>query len=189
MNSPIFTAPTLPALDEGGYLLSVIERLLNSGQPGILSTVDAEGCPHARWMATTSFDEFPHFYALTSPDSEKVAQIATHPMVSWMFSSPDLNLVVNLTGHAHMLLEDAETMKRIWRHIADKSRAYFLGSASGPGFAVIETLVERVECTLPEKNRKYVFDPRLFRPNRKRISTQPRSVCAGNRNCAVCECS
>jgi len=168
-------------LEGSGHLLKMVESLFDSGQPGVLSTIDRNGFPQSRWMATTSFATFPHFYTLTSPDSQKVQQIAVHPMVSWMFSTPDLSLVVNLLCRAHVLLEDAETMKRIWRHINDKSRAYFLGnSTTGPGFAVIETVVELVECTLPENNQKFLIDPAQLHPGRRAAA-----ACSGC--CGQCE--
>ena len=56
----------------------------------------------------------------------------------------------NLTGRAEIYLHEAEAMKRIWRQIADKSRAYFLGDVEkGPGFVVIHTKIEKIECTIP----------------------------------------
>jgi len=51
-------------------------------------------------------------------------------------------------------------MKRIWRQIADKSRAYFLGdSVKGPGFVVIHTKIEMIECTIPRKVLRFSVDP------------------------------
>ena len=47
-----------------------------------------------------------------------------------MFSNHDLSFVVNLTGRAQIFLRDAETMKRVWNQITDKSRAFFLGVAA-----------------------------------------------------------
>ena len=51
-------------------------------------------------------------------------------------------------------------MKRIWRQMADKSRAFFLGdSVKGPGFVVIHTKVEMIECTIPRKVLTISIDP------------------------------
>lgn len=149
-------------------IIGMVNDILRSGRPGILSTLDFNGAPQSRWMATSSFDEFPRFHTLTSSNSQKVEQIEAHPIVQWMFSSSDLDLVVNLTGRAHILLPDAATVKRIWREIADKSRAYFLGdSDQGPGFSIIETMVELVECTLPALGQKFFVDPHQVHPGRK----------------------
>jgi general stress protein 26 len=141
-------------------LVRMARELLKGNNPGILSTVDQSGFPQSRWMATMSFDDFPDLYTLTSARSRKVAQIQQHPIVHWMFSNHDLSFVVNLTGRAEIYLHEAEAMKRIWRQIADKSRAYFLGDpVKGPGFVVIHTKIEKIECTIPRKVLTFSIDP------------------------------
>ena len=110
-------------------VISMARQLLRGNNPGILSTVDQSGFPRSRWMATMSFDDFPDLYTLTAANSRKVGQIQEHPIVQWMFSNHDLSFVVNLTGRAEIFLRDAETMKRVWLQITDKSRAFFLGDS------------------------------------------------------------
>ena len=141
-------------------VISMAKQLLKGNNPGILSTVDQSGFPQSRWMATMSFDDFPDLYTLTAANSRKVGQIQEHPVVHWMFSNHDLSFVVNLTGRAEIFLRDAQTMKRVWKQITDKSRAFFLGdSVEGPGFVVIHTKVEMIECTLPRKILRFLIDP------------------------------
>ena len=141
-------------------VISMAKQLLKGNNPGILSTVDQSGFPQSRWMATMSFDDFPDLYTLTSATSRKVAQIQEHPTVHWMFSNQDLSFVVNLTGTAEIYLREADAMKRIWGQIADKSRAYFLeDSVKAPGFVVIHTKVEVIECTIPRKVLRFSIDP------------------------------
>jgi general stress protein 26 len=165
--SPSQTMNTFPETDANSLdpknreqIISLARELLQGGNPGILSTVDQSGFPQSRWMATMSFDDFPDLYTLTSATSRKVAQIQEHPIVNWMFSNQDLSFIVNLTGRAEIYLHEADAMKRIWHQIADKSRAFFLGdSVKGPGFVVIHTKVEIIECTIPRKVLKYSIDP------------------------------
>jgi hypothetical protein len=77
-----------------------------------------------------------------------------------MFSNQDLSFIVNLTGRAEIYLHEADAMKRIWHQIVDKSRAFFLGnSVKGPGFVVIHTKVEMIECTIPRKVLTISIDP------------------------------
>ena len=141
-------------------VISMARQLLRGNNPGILSTVDQSGFPQSRWMATMSFDDFPDLYTLTAANSRKVGQIQQHPIVQWMFSNHDLSFVVNLTGRAEIFLRDAQTMTRIWTQITDKSRAFFLGdTVEGPGFVVIHTKVEMIECTLPRKILRFLIDP------------------------------
>ena len=141
-----------------------IRNLIDDVTLGVLSTIDSKGVPQLRWMATTTFESFPHIYTLTSPHSRKMDHVAINPWVSWMFASEDMKFVVNLTGQARVLLQDVETMKKIWNQISDKSRAYFLGDCvSGPGFSVLETVVEHIECTFPVEGRRVSLAPEWIR--------------------------
>ncbi len=158
----IFPKTDLNSLDPKSRekIVSTARSLLTGGNAGILSTIDESGSPQSRWMATMSFDDFPDLYTLTSATSRKVAQIKNNPLVHWMFSNEDLSFIVNLAGTAEVYLHEAEAMKRIWRQIVDKSRAFFLGdSVKGPGFVVIHTKVVRVECTIPKNVLTYSIDP------------------------------
>src|SRR6186713_2395505 len=70
-------------------LVAVAKELASGKNLGVLTTLDQNSCPRARWMATLSLNEFPNLHALTSPHSAKVFHIKYHPQVEWMFSSPD----------------------------------------------------------------------------------------------------
>ncbi|MGA7393225.1 MAG: pyridoxamine 5'-phosphate oxidase family protein [Terrimicrobiaceae bacterium] len=158
----IFPETDVDSLDPKNrdQITNMARELLRGDNPGILSTVDQSGFPQSRWMATMSFDDFPDLYTLTSATSRKVAQIQKHPIVHWMFSNHDLSFIVNLTGRAEIYLHEADAMKRIWHQIADKSRAFFLGdSVKGPGFVVIHTKVQMIECTIPRKLLRFSIDP------------------------------
>ncbi len=47
----------------GDHILRLARQLADGGRPGVLATVDSDGLPHLRWMATLSLQEFPHLYA------------------------------------------------------------------------------------------------------------------------------
>lgn len=146
-------------IEDSDDIIGLAKTLVNGSHPGVLSSVDQHGKPEARWMATLSFDEFPIFYTLTSPDSRKVEQIKHHPDVNWMFSNHDLSLILNLIGKARVLT-DTPTLKRVWKQIEDKSQAYFLNQYSkGAGFVVIETTVEVIECASPKNALRFTLNP------------------------------
>ena len=84
-------------------LIRMARRLLRADNVGMLCTIDENGFPQARWMATMSFDDFPNLYTLTSARSRKVAQVQEHSTVHWMFSNHDLSFIVNLTGSRNLL--------------------------------------------------------------------------------------
>ena len=106
-------------------VIGFAKQLIDGSHPGIYGSVEQNGNPELRWMATQSFDEFPVFHTLTAPDSRKVEQIQLHPNVNWMFSNHDLSLTLNLISKAR-ILTDTRTLKRVWKQIKDKSHAFFL---------------------------------------------------------------
>ena len=160
MNPPPIGSPS--TLQTKAEIIALAKTLVNGQRTGALGTVDGEGRPCVRWMSTLAFDEFPIFYALTAPESRKVRHIQQHAQVNWMFSNDDLSVVLNLIGHARVLT-DTPTLKRVWRQVEDKSHAYFLMQyAKGPGFVVIETTVESIECTSPQQCLRFAIEPAEF---------------------------
>jgi general stress protein 26 len=152
----------IESIDPGNrdQVIRAVRETLKANKPGILSTVDQDGFPQSRWMATISFSDFPDLYTLTSATSRKVAQIQANPLVQWMFFNDALTFVVNLAGRAELFLHDALAMKRVWEQIADRSRAYFLKNpASDGGFVVIRTKVEKIECTIPRRVLRFSVQP------------------------------
>jgi general stress protein 26 len=147
-------------------VIGVMKSLIDGNHPGLLTTVDEANRPHARWMATFAFEQFPHIYTLTSPDSRKLGHIGRNPHVEWVFSSQNLGIVLNLSGEARILTKAAE-IKKIWRMVEDKSHAYFLKNfRERPGFTVVETLVTRIECTIPRFGYRWSVDVETLRPTR-----------------------
>ena len=157
---------TIPEIDSDSFdiedsedIIGLARTLVDGSHIGLLCTVNLEGKPEVRWMSTLSFDGFPIFHTLTGPESRKVREIKEHPDVNWMFSNHDLSLILNLIGKARVLT-DTPTLKRIWKQIEDKSHLYFLNQYSkGPGFVVIETKVEEIECTSPKNGFRFAVKP------------------------------
>jgi general stress protein 26 len=149
-------------IGDSDNIIGAAKRLVDGHHFGVLSTVDQNGNPEVRWMSTLSFDDFPRFYTLTHPHSRKVEQIKRHPEVNWMFSNHDLSLILNLIGKARVLT-DTPTLKRVWQKIENKSHAYFLQHyAKAPGFVIIETNVEVIECTSPRNALHFTISPELL---------------------------
>lgn len=140
---------TTPSAELHDKICLLARRILDGRHPGILTTVNAEGRPRARWMATVSFQAFPYLYTLTSPRSRKLDELAAHPEVTWLFANHNLTTTFTLEGRASEIM-DPDVVRDVWNAIEDKHRAYFL--RFDPGVTVIGTLVESVECDFPEKN-------------------------------------
>ena len=132
------------------YVIDLAKKLAGGERPGVLATVDEHGMPHVRWMATLSLRDWPLLYTITSPASRKIRHIKRNPRVSWMFSNEEMSIIINIRGKAR-ITSDSGKMQQVWKLLEDKSKAYFLSIASdGPGFAVIETEIEDIDCILPK---------------------------------------
>jgi general stress protein 26 len=159
MNTPSEIETDNFELEDSDDIIGIARSLVDGHHPGILATVDEDGRPAVRWMSTLAFDEFPIFHTLTRPDSRKVAQIAKHPDVNWMFFNHNRSLILNLIGRAR-ILSDIPTLKRIWKKVVDKSLPYFLDQyTKGPGFVVVETAIKAIECTSPKSALRFAIEP------------------------------
>ncbi|CAN5436217.1 hypothetical protein BH09VER1_BH09VER1_52210 [soil metagenome] len=169
MKTPIFplsswTQPASSSFDfeNSDDILGVARELIDGNHPGILTTVDESTRPHARWMASLDFEDFPHIYTLTAPHSHKLKHIAVNPIVEWMFSNQDLSFIINLRGIATPVT-DTTVLKRVWRSIEDKSHAYFLNNfTERPGVAVIQTTVTEITCSLPQSSLNWSMEVSSF---------------------------
>jgi general stress protein 26 len=145
----------MEAASHAEHVVDLAKKLADGQRPGILATVDGAGMPHTRWMATLSLQDWPLLYTITSPSSRKIDHIRKNPHVSWMFSNDEMNLIVNFRGKA-LITEDPAKRQKVWKLLEDKSRAYFLSSAAdAPGFAVIETEIEEIDCIVPKYDMKF----------------------------------
>jgi general stress protein 26 len=148
--SDSFKSSNGPAKKHAEYVIDLAKKMADGKRPGVLATVDENGMPHIRWMATLSLCDFPLLYTITSPISRKIQHIVDHPQVSWMFSNEELNVIVNIRGKARIVSESGK-IQQVWKMLEDKSRAYFLSiSTESAGFAVIETEIEDIDCIVPK---------------------------------------
>ena len=148
-------SPNEKATKHAEYVIDLAKKLADGKRPGVLATVDEQGMPHLRWMATLSLHDWPLLYTITSPASKKIQHINKNPNVSWMFSNEEMNVIVNIRGKAR-IASDAGKMQRVWKMLEDKSKAYFLSiAADGPGFAVIETEIEDIDCIVPKYDIRF----------------------------------
>lgn len=153
--SDLLQTPQEEVSKHADYVVDLAKKLADGKRPGVLATVDEAGMPHLRWMATLSLQDWPVLYTITSPNSRKVDHIKANPNVSWMFSNEEMNIIINIRGKAR-IATDFGKMQRVWKLLEDKSKAYFLSIAmDGPGFAVIETEIEDIDCIVPKYDIKF----------------------------------
>ena len=118
---------------------------------GVLTTVDRNGNPHARWMTGTLLDDASHVYCLTAADSRKVEHIRANPVVCWLFTSPDHQEVVTLRGSARVL-QGPDASTDLWLRIAERQQSFYVvPEPAGPQNELvgIRTSVQAIELLSP----------------------------------------
>ncbi|MCE0499377.1 MAG: pyridoxamine 5'-phosphate oxidase family protein [Methylacidiphilales bacterium] len=165
MKRPISPSPAKRTQKEGSLSANDGDRiarlayyLADGSRPGILTTVDPSGRPHARWMPTIGFGDFPYLYSTTSPGSPELDHLEHQPYVNWMFGNESRSVVVNLTGTARVVTE-AALINRIWELRTERARQLYKSRLdTGLGFILIETEVENIECNIPREKFKILTD-------------------------------
>jgi general stress protein 26 len=146
-----------------GDVKALVRRVTAGEGDAVLTTVRPDGSPHATWMGTLSANGLHELTTITSPDSEKVANIRDNSQVEWMFTNEEKTVVIYFRGKAE-LLEGVDEIKAAWEAIEDKRRAFFLAHYnSGIGFAVIRTKVNSIEYCNPEDFRKELLPVGLWK--------------------------
>ena len=66
-----------------------------------------------------------------------------------------MNVIINIRGKAR-IADDLGTMQHVWKLLEDKSKAHFLSILTdGPGFAVVETEIEDMDCVVPKYDIRF----------------------------------
>ena len=128
-----------------------VRRILLESPFAVLTTVDEEGRPHARWMSPIfASGSIKVFHSLAAPRSRKVAHLEKNPNVSWLFTGPAFDEVVALHGTA---LAESDPLLRaeIWEAMPEKQRAFILKNDDNLDFAIIVTEVRSVEYSRPRR--------------------------------------
>lgn len=143
-------------------LLAEAVGIVNDAFLGLLTTVDADAAPHARWMGAAAMGGgLREIFTICGRNTRKVAQIEKHPRVCWVFSTDDHAGVVTLHGRAEILSAPMVSQK-IWDRLVDHARTWAINALSDDAhleFVTIRTAVERVEILSP---RHRIFAPRCI---------------------------
>lgn len=128
---------------------TMLSVALENHREGILTTISANGQPHAAWMGTVSTPDFVHLITLTGTHTDKAANIRANPRVEWMFTAPDRKTVIYFEGHADLLVDDA-MRNRYFQLVPEESRGFFMKFYStGGDWCVIKTRIDSVVYCMP----------------------------------------
>ncbi len=90
-----------------------VAELVKDIRMAMLVTIDHEGRPHSRPMATQEAPFDGTLWFLTSADSLKTDEIARNPMVNVAYASGAKESYLSLTGRAEVL-NDREKIREFW---------------------------------------------------------------------------
>lgn len=130
-------------------LLRKVDEILDDAKAGVLTTVDEDGKPCARWMTPGMLKGRPGaLYTVTSPRSAKVAQLEANPNVEWMIQSRSLNEVVNLKGRVNVI-DNPALKTEVIETIGSRLTVFWKVNPDEMDFVVLETIIEEAELFRP----------------------------------------
>ena len=129
-------------------------NVVNNNFMALLSTVDSEGKPHARWMgSSTAAEGLRRLYTLSGKRTRKVEQIQENPDVCWVFAAEGHGDVVTLYGQARIMTSPS-VAQAVWDRLLEHAHRYVMGALSedeDAEYVTIETIVDRIELLSPRR--------------------------------------
>lgn len=137
-------------------MMRKIGSVLDESKTGILTTIDAEGKPHARWMTPVLLDQWPDaVFAVTSPEFPKIAQLNKNPQVEWMIQTRSLDQIINVRGAINVL--DNPSMKaHVMEAIGRKLTVFWKVNKQSTDFVILETIIDEACWFSPMKGEREV---------------------------------
>lgn len=130
-------------------LFTVMERIMDDSRPAVLSTVDADGKPHSRWMVPTVLrGNRGALYSVTSPRFHKVEELAANPHVSWLIQGKKFDEVVEVTGKA-IVVDNPILKSDVLEALGKGLSTFWHVTPDDSELVVIETMIERIDYFKP----------------------------------------
>jgi len=141
---------------DASAILNVMEEIIDDSHTGVLSTVDGDGHPRARWMTPTVIRGREGFiYTVSVPTFRKTSDIESHPGVEWMFQTRSLNQVLNARGRAQVI-DNPALKSEVLESIGGHMTVFWRINPDTSDFIVIETQIEELEYFQPTKGRRFI---------------------------------
>ena len=140
-------------------LLKKFRQVLEESPQALLATVNADGYPAMRYMTPTMVaGNDACLYAITAASFPKVKDLATHPQVSWMLTSPrtreifsfrgKINLIEDPRFKSELLEEIGRGLETFWRLNDDPSDLVCLETRLVSGEYFNPKTAEKVQITI-----------------------------------------
>jgi len=137
--------------------MNQLSELLDETTTGVLSTVDAAGLPHIRWMTPAVLkDRQTALFAVTCPSFSKTVHIKDNPNVEWMFQSPKLDTILKVTGKVN-LLDNPSLKNEVLEALAPRLELFWKVNCSSSEMLVLETVIEEAVFFRPSESLREVI--------------------------------
>lgn len=135
-------------------MMDKIVAVLDDAKAGILTTVDRDGKPRARWMTPLILPQWPGtVFAVTSPDFPKVLQLDANNQVEWMVQTRSLDQVINISGGIN-ILDNPSLKAQVIEAIGQKLAVFWKVNTSSTDFVVLETIIDEAVWFKPMKGER-----------------------------------
>ena len=132
-------------------MMRKIETVLEDAKAGILTTTDAQGHPHARWMTPVMLAEWPqNLFAVTAPDFPKIKQLAANNRVEWMLQTRALDQIINIRGVINVL-DNPSLKAQVMESVGKKLAVFWKVNKDKTDFVILETVIDEACWFSPMK--------------------------------------
>jgi general stress protein 26 len=135
-------------------IISIIETLIDETHAAVLSTVDASGAPHSRWITPGFMEErFGAIFMISARNLAKVDQVKSNPSASLLVQSKNLDKVVSVEGKVNVI-ENPSIRSEVLECLGKHLHVFWKISSPQTELVVLEMIVEQATLYIPFKGSK-----------------------------------
>lgn len=129
--------------------LAKLSAVLDEARTAVLTTVDPEGRPHGRWMTPALLKgRGAALYCVTSPRSDKAADLAANPAAEWLIQTPTLNEIVTARGPVNVI-DNPALRTELLDVIGRRLTVFWKVNPEAMDLVVLETVIREGEYFRP----------------------------------------
>jgi general stress protein 26 len=144
--------PETTSHSNAGDLAKLTELILDI-RVALLTTVDRDGCFHARPIQTLQVEDDRTLWFFTDWSSSKVEELHHDARVSLGYADPAKNIYAAVTGSGS-LFRDVQKATQLWRI---EQRAYYPDGPQDQRLALLRVLIERAEYWIAPGRTSYLI--------------------------------
>jgi general stress protein 26 len=138
-------------------LMAEVEQIIEDVKAAVLGTVDKNGKAHLRWMTPAVLDSRCNtLYAVASPGSTKISDLANNPDVEWLVQTRNLDKVIKLRGKVNVV-DNPSLKAEVLEKLAGRLTVFWKVNPDKTDFLVIETILDEAEYFQPMLGLKKII--------------------------------